>query len=92
LHPQQNRQGGRHEQHIVEMKPQEGIVSVRLEPPTIQHVQGTGNEKQSVAEIPKPFHNKTKIAKPRAVATSSFKTNIMPATLTHIVITFQNFF
>ena len=71
LHQQQRRQGARHQEHIVEMKPQESIVDVRLDAPAIQRVQRTGNQKQTVTKIPKLFHSKAMIVKPKAAARSS---------------------
>ena len=56
------------------MKPQEGIMGVGRDRPSGLARQGTGKEEQTVAEIRKLFHSKTKMAKPKAVATSSFKT------------------
>lgn len=73
------------------MKPHERIVRVRLDHPAVEHVQRTRNEKQTITEIPKSFHNNTKIAKPKAVATSSFKTKIMLTTLTYPQTLSRNF-
>jgi len=92
LQPQQHRQCAGHEEQVIEMKPQESTVRVGLESPTVQDIQGTANQEQTIAEIPKPFHNKTRIAKPNAVATSSFKTKIMLTTLPHLWRDFQNIF
>jgi hypothetical protein len=92
LQPQQYRQCAGHEEQVIEMKPQESTVRVGLESPTVQDIQGTANQEQTIAEIPKPFHNKTRIAKPNAVATSSFKTKIMLTTLPHLWRDFQNIF
>ena len=92
LNPKQHRQRARHEEQVIEMKSQEGAVRVRLDHPAVQHIQRAAKEEQTVVEIPKPFHSKTKIAKPKAVARSSFKTNIMLTTLPYPAADFQNIF
>jgi hypothetical protein len=92
LQPEQQWQRAGHQQEIVKMKPEECIMGVRLNTPAIEGVQGTRNQKQTVAEIPKFFHSKTRMAKPKATATSSFKTRIMLTTLHQMVGCFQKFF
>jgi len=92
LHPKQHRQRARNEKHVIEMEPQEKIVGMGPNHPAIERIQGAANEEQTVAQIGKRFHNSTKIAIPKAVATSSFKTNIMPTTLHYLSRAFQNIF
>jgi hypothetical protein len=92
LQPKQHRQRARHQEKIIKMKPQEGIVDMGLDAPAIKRIQRARNQEQTIAEIPKFFHSKTRIANPKAAATSSFKTKIMLSTLHHLMRSFQNFF
>jgi len=39
LHPQERRQGAGHQEHVVEMKPEKGVVRVRLDAPTIERIE-----------------------------------------------------
>jgi len=73
------------------MKPQEGIMDVRFDAPAIERVQGTGNQEQTVCEIPKFFHRRTRMRKPKTAATTSFKTKIISTTLHQLSRSFQNF-
>jgi hypothetical protein len=66
-------------------------MGVRLDGPAIECIQGTGNQEQTVAKIAEPFHSKTRMANPKAAATSSFKTRIMLTTL-HDVAAYCQFF
>jgi hypothetical protein len=63
------------------MKPQEGTLNVGFDKPAIQGVERTGNQEQTVTEIAEPLHNKTRMAKPSAAATSSLRNKIISTTL-----------
>src|SRR6185312_4046875 len=71
VHQQEKGQRARYEQHVIEMKPHEGVMNARPDEPTIQSVQRARNQTKTIPNIPEFLHNRAMMVKPNTPATSS---------------------